>query len=827
MKKIATLLLLLLSFASISSIAQNTNCNAGFNIVYQSGNTVQFNPVVTAPTANTQHYWFFGDGGASNVISPVHTYLTGTVFTVVHTIILFNPNGVEECRDSSFMTIQVQNSCTLTANFISTVTATSPYTFHFENTSTPLSAVDSSYWTFGDGSSSFDLNPNHVYTQPGTYTVCLWVQHYSTPGTVPCVSQVCHTVVVQATSNCPLIVNFTWAATSAPNTYHFTNTSTPLNNTDSIRWTFGDGSSSNLVNPTHTYSAAAGIYNVCLRVQLRDPNGGLTNCVREICDSIIVQGTPVCNLVASFYFYPDSTSTTPVANLYHFVNTSTGLSNTDSIRWTFGDGTSSNQVNPNHIYAQPGTYTVCLRVQKRDSTGTLTNCVSETCHVVVVQNPTTCNLVVNFTSTIVAGAVNTFHFTNTSTPLNTTDSIRWTFGDGTSSNQVNPTHTYTAAGTYTVCLRIQKRENGTLTNCVREICHTIVVTAPCNIQANFSWYADSANHNIIHFTNLTLSPTLGATASWSFGDGSSSTSWNPVHQYAQPGMYYVCLHVQLSPNCVSTFCDTVFIQQSLPNCIQQSNFSFIRATNNTQLFYFTPAYIDNSWQYTWTFGDGTGSHARVISHHYAQPGNYTACLTVFRDSNCASTTCRQLTAITQVNCNNINVYYTYQTDPVITNKLYFHLVSNYSIVDQLWTITKLPASSGTTPVILHQNNPAFVFQDTGYYNVCLKATTLGGCIKEYCQVIHITQVVTPTGCSLQIYPNPVTNQVNLNLFLTQQQMIDVYIYNSLNVQVREKHQQGFAGTNIVSISTATLPSGTYTMKVIHGNDICYAQFVKL
>jgi hypothetical protein len=192
---------------------------------------------------------------------------------------------------------------------------------------------------------------------------------------------------------------------------------------------------------------------------------------------------------------------------------------------------------------------------------------------------------VNFTSTGVAGAINTFHFTNTSTAFNTTDSIRWTFGDGTSSNDVNPTHTYTAAGTYTVCLRIQKRENGMLTNCIREICHTVFIAPVCNIQANFNWHADSVNHRIIYFTNLTISPTPGATASWSFGDGSSSTAWNPVHQYAQPGTYYVCLHVQLSSNCVSTFCDTIIVQPSPPGCIQQSNFSFIRATNNTQLFY--------------------------------------------------------------------------------------------------------------------------------------------------------------------------------------------------------------------------------------------------
>lgn len=828
MKKLSILLFALLSMAGFSTSAQNTACNAAFSFMHLNGNTVQFNPAMPGTPASTLHYWMFGDGAVSNLVTPVHTYTSGQVFTVKHIIIVNNPNGVEICRDSSFATITVQNSCNLVVNFTVTPITANGNTFHFENTSVPLNPGDSVFWTFGDGNASSIVSPNHTYIQAGIYTVCLKVYQQSVPGTTPCVREICKTVTVQPVNTCTLTASFTWAMVAGTvNTVHFQNTSAPLQSTDSIRWTFGDGTSSNQLHPNHTF-AQPGTYNVCLRVQKRDSLGGLTNCVREICNTIVIQFPPACNLQVNFMAYHDSLATVP--NTYHFQNLTTPLNNSDSIRWTFGDGSSSNQVNPTHTYAQPGTYLVCLRVQQRNASGGLTNCVRESCDTIVIQSSPACNLLVEFIAhrDSLATVPNTVHFENLSSPINNTDSIRWTFGDGSSSNQVNPIHAYAQPGTYTVCLRIQKRDqNGGLTNCIREICKPVTVTATCNIQSGFTWSTDSLNTRKIYFTNTSMPATTTATAFWSFGDGTTSTAWNPVHEYANPGNYYVCLKLQTSNTCFSYSCDTVIVQAPLPNCNQQSAFSFIRSNTNTLLFHFTPAYANSNWQYTWTFGDGTGSHDINPSHQYAQPGNYTVCLTVYRNAGCASTTCRNVTALTPVNCNNINVSYTYQRDPVVTNKLFFRAVSNYTIASQTWTIKKIATTPGTATITLLQNNPSYVFQDTGWYRVCLRAVTIGGCVKEYCSEIYIQQVFTPSNCNLQMYPNPVSSLLNINIYLTQPQMLDVYIYNSQNVLVKEKHQQGYTGTNMVYIPVASLVAGTYTVKLIHGNSVCYAQFVKL
>ncbi|MEO6490039.1 MAG: PKD domain-containing protein, partial [Ferruginibacter sp.] len=334
MKNIFTLFVLLLSIAGLSSKAQNTNCNAEFSVAYLTGNTVQFNPVVGGTIAGIHHIWYFGEGGSSALAAPVYTYGAGGVFTAEHIIIVQNPNGVEVCRDTFYRVVQVQNICNLAANFYSNHDSigTVPNTYIFVNTTLPLNTSDSVRWTFGDGTSSNQFNPHHTYAQPGTYTVCLRVQQRNSAGGLTnCVSEICHPVVVVSPSACTLVANFVFSGTaSSPFTYHFENTSTPLNTTDSIRWTFGDGTSSNQVNPTHTYTAA-GTYTVCLRIQKRDPNGGLTNCIKEICHIVIVTNPISCNLVASFSY-----GLIPGAiNTYHFENTSTPLNTTDSIRWTF------------------------------------------------------------------------------------------------------------------------------------------------------------------------------------------------------------------------------------------------------------------------------------------------------------------------------------------------------------------------------------------------------------------------------------------------------------------------------------------------------------
>ena len=286
MKRLFTLLWLALTAFTFKAGAQTTTCNAEFGWNFINGNTVKFTPAVNdSPVVH--HLWNFGDGSAtSQVVSPTHSYLSNGSYNVVHTVIRYSPNGAAICTQSITHTILIQQApCELVVDFSWNATATNPLMIEFHNLSTPSSPSDSTTWTFGDGSNSYAANPVHTYANAGTYTVCLVVKkNNNTTGTTPCIRYKCKTIVVQAP--CTLQANFTWHAspTNAQN-IQFTNTSAPLSSTDSIRWTFGDGSSSNAVNPNHTYTQP-GSYNVCLRVQKRNSAGTLSNCISEICKTV-------------------------------------------------------------------------------------------------------------------------------------------------------------------------------------------------------------------------------------------------------------------------------------------------------------------------------------------------------------------------------------------------------------------------------------------------------------------------------------------------------------------------------------------------------------
>ena len=830
MKKFLTLLWLTITAFTFKAAAQpGTTCNAEFAVQYITNFTVKFNPAISNDSPLVRHYWNFGDPSAgSQLIAPIHTYALPGTYAVVHTVVRVNPNQVPVCTQTFTKWVTITEPCNLVVNFSSTSTAANPLTVAFQNLSVPLAATDSITWQFGDNSISHDVNPVHTYANAGTYNVCLIVKKFTNATSAPCIKYICKTVVVSAP--CNVVADFNWTVTQTnPLRIEFHNTSTNTAATDSIRWTFGDGSSSNQFNPVHIYNAP-GTYTVCLRI-LRYNAGNTAPCIREICKTIVVYEP--CTLVVNFSSQPDSANALRIK----FTNLSVPVTATDSLTWTFGDGTSltgvqgnPNIANPAHTYTHTGNYNVCLIIKKYPVT-TNTPCIRYSCKNVVVYEP--CILVVNFTSQPDPNHPLRIKFTNTSTPINTTDSVKWTFGDGSfvsglqsDPNVANPTHNYTIAGTYRVCL-VVKKNNNTPAICVREKCETIVVTPPCNFDVNYRWQLDSINAKKVYFTNLSTAPSATAIAVWNFGDGSSATSWHAVHEYAQPGRYIVCLRIYLGPtsNCVREKCDTIYIHNAPPACTELSRYHFERFANDNQKYTFTADYINPNLQYTWTFGDGTGSHDPIAIHRYVQPGVFIACLTVWRGPNCASTTCKEIRVQPQINCDTAHVSYTYQRNLQVPNKIQFFANSSLPILDQTWTITRVGGTVATPTVILHQNNPVYLFQDTGYYRVCMRAVLLGGCVKEYCNYIRIEHV--SNACELQAFPNPASTTVNVNVYLTQPEMIHAYVYNSLNILVLDKHQQGFTGNNLVSLNINSLSPGPYTMRLVYGNRVCYARFQKL
>ncbi len=197
-------------------------------------------------------------------------------------------------------------------------------------------------------------------------------------------------------------------------------------------WNFGDGTSSTLQNPSHTY--ALGSYAVSL--QVTGPGG--TNTMLKPA-FIQVTNTPPPP-VANFSSAPNA-GTAPLS--VAFTDLSAGT--VASWLWSFGDGTTSTLQNPTHVYGA-GTFSVSLTVTGAGSSSTLTKAG------LVVVTAVAGAPVANFSSAPNSGtAPLNVSFTDSST--GTISARLWSFGDGTTSSLSNPTHSY-GAGTFSVSLTV-------------------------------------------------------------------------------------------------------------------------------------------------------------------------------------------------------------------------------------------------------------------------------------------------------------------------------------------------------------------------------------
>lgn len=412
--------------------------------------------------------------------------------------------------------------------------------------------------------------------------------------------------------------NFVDSACFSNGTNKFISTSTGTNVNTVYNWNFGDNTTSSLKNPTHTYTAN-GTYTVCLFIYTPP------TCSASICHTITV------NCVSSSSCNPNFIDSTCFGNgIKKFISTSTGTNVNTTYSWNFGDNTTSNLQNPTHTYTANGTYTVCLFMY------TPSTCSASICKTITVNCVSSSSCNPNFTDSACYGN-GTKKFISTSTGTNVNTTYSWNFGDNTTSNLKNPSHTYTANGTYTVCLFIFSPPT-----CSASICKTVSINCAnvSTCQANFT-YSSCVNGNR-QFFSTSIGTSTNTSYSWNFGDNTNSNIKNPSHTYSTNGLYVVCLTISDSTtNCFSTKCQTVTISCiSSGSCL--ANFADSACYNNgTKNFYSTSLGTTNQTSYTWNFGDNTNGFGQNTQHTYTSNGTYTVCLTIQDSStNCYSTKCR-------------------------------------------------------------------------------------------------------------------------------------------------------------------------------------------
>jgi PKD repeat protein len=467
--------------------------------------TVKFTDASTGRPASWA--WDFGDGAASTEQNPSHTYTKAGAFTV--TLTVKNAYGSDSETKAGFVTAGAKPGAEFTAD---QRLGTAPLTVKFTDLSTgsPTTWV----WNLGDGSSSTEQNPTHVYKLEGSYDVSLTVTNSYGTDTIKKTATVEGTCAPGATGYITVgrapAADFSAdkLAGSPPLAVAFTDKSTgttPL----SYQWTFGDGGTSTAASPTHTY-ATGGSFTVTQTVT----NAFGTDSETKT-EYIKVGLGPVADFVGT-----PQNGMLPLA--VTFQDKSTG--NPATWRWDFGDGSISNTQNPAHTYTKAGTYGVTLTVTNAFGVSTKTKAG----YITTGMPPTA-----DFTSGARTGpAPLTVAFTDAS--KGGPNSWAWDFGDGSTSTAVNPAHTYTRAGTFSVTLTI-KNAYGSDSETKAGF-----VTAGGKPTADF--IADE-RRGVKPFTVTFTDLSAGNPTSWKwdFGDGATSTEQNPVHVYQVEGAYDVTL----------------------------------------------------------------------------------------------------------------------------------------------------------------------------------------------------------------------------------------------------------------------------------------------
>jgi beta propeller repeat protein len=548
-------------------------------------------------TGNPEEWdWDLGDGSTSNEQNPVYTYESPGEYTV--SLRVSSPFGSDTVTKADF--IQAALPQPPDAGFSAApVSGGAPLVVRFTDEST--NNPDTWLWDFGDGDLSTEQNPEHTYAAVGVYSVSLTAGN--TAGSTELTKPDYITVLEPPTASFQADVR----NGAAPLTVRFTDIST--GEIEAWSWRFGDGGTSSAQNPEHTY-LAAGTYAVTLEV--KGPAGSDT---RTKSGYIVVVERPVAAFTANKMI-----GVAPLT--VRFTDASTG--DPVSWSWKFGDGGTSSGQNPEHVYANPGNYTVSLTV--RNNAGE--NTTVRTGYISVFEP-----LVAAFEANTTAGAVPlTVRFTDRS--AGSIESWSWTFGDGSSSTDRNPVHTYRSAGTYTVRLTVS---NG-FDSDTREMTGYITATAP----PTAGFFADVTRGRAPLAVQFEDASTGGPLSwSWSFGDGGLSSARSPVHVYQAPGTYTVSLTVANGAG-ENTTVRTDYVTVS--DLLVAGFTANVTAGAVPLAVLFEDASTGDPASWSWDFGDGRTSTVPDPVHVFESPGTYTVSLTV-SDGSSHSTKSLQIRVI--------------------------------------------------------------------------------------------------------------------------------------------------------------------------------------
>jgi PKD repeat protein len=537
----------------------------------------------------TSWKWDLGNGTISFLKNPAVTYFAPGQYTV--TLTVTNASGSNQVVKTQFISVYGIPS----VSFSGTPTmGCFPLPVQFTDQSQAGSGtINTLEWDFGDGNISGSQNPLHTYNGPGNFNVSLRITN-----SFGCTKTITKPQYIQVgTGAHAAFTNDTPSSCKSPVLVTFKNKSTGTGILNYL-WDFGDGTTSTLANPTHNY-LSNGAYTVRLVVTNQ------TGCT----DALTTKNAVIVGNVSANFSNPSV-----ICQGVPFNINNTSAPNAVTSTWDFGDGTSSTVINPNKTYNTAGNYLIKLKAGFGGCVDSIIKPISVLAKPVIAfsgDKTGACKppLTVNFSGSAPAGI-----------------SYSWDFGDGSTSTQQNPSHTYNAGGTYNVKLIVSNTAG-----CV----DTLIKPAYIKIQAPVAGIANlpfkGCAPMAVTFTPDVTSVDPVVSYYWDFGDGGTSTLQNPLHTFTT-GSYNVTLAVTTAGGCSDTITVTNAV---LAGNRLKVNFSAdqrdVCAFKNIQFTDLTDP-VGDKWM--WDFGDGTTSGDRNPKHKYNDTGYFDVKLVVW-SNGCA------------------------------------------------------------------------------------------------------------------------------------------------------------------------------------------------
>ncbi|MEM9819655.1 MAG: PKD domain-containing protein [Bacteroidota bacterium] len=531
----------------------------------------------------TSYFWDLADGNMSTLANPSNDYSTNSYYDIV----LIASNGCGS--DTSIQDIIIgPNELVPHTDFSATQTmGCAPLTVQFYDTSTEN--VNNWWWEFqgGSPSSSSEQNPVITYESPGSFFVKLIA------GNDAGSDSKFKANFIEITG-APPVADFTFG-TSGLNAFLFNSS----DDAQSYFWDFGDGNSSTETDPIHVY-ATDGSYTL----QLIAFNECGSDTINEV---ISLSSLPTAGFSAT-----TQNECTPAT--IQFVNQS--ASTTTAWNWSFPGGNPANSSDPDPIvvYEQAGFYDVELVVSNELGQDTLVQ--DQFIH---IQNPPEADFTIQFDG-LNAQLSNQSMYA---------EHYSWNFGDGNSSTEIAPAHSYAMGGTYLLQL-IAFNTCGSDT-----ISETIVLNSLPTAGFMATLQSECAP-STVQFINQSSANTTDW--SWSFpgGNPASSSDSSPIVVYEQAGIYDVDLIVgnELGQDTLS--------QENFLQIQQFPEANFMTTVDGLDVYCSNLSIYGNTFH--WDFGDGNSSTAIAPQHTYATAGEYTIELMV--ENDCGIDSLQQTIGIT-------------------------------------------------------------------------------------------------------------------------------------------------------------------------------------